>query len=148
MVTYGVLKRMSMIKNFLMRVPQAPMTVSWGLLWMRLVFGGTMVVAHGWAKLTNFTEIATRFPDPFGVGSQISLSLAVFAEVFCATALVGGILTRLVLLPLIITMAVAFFVIHGADPWMKKELAFLYLNAYIILFIAGPGRISFDGQGR
>lgn len=59
-----------------------------------------------------------------------------------------GLFTRFALIPLIITMVVAGFVIHANDPLFdrgpSKELALMYLFPYIILFLTGPGRFSLD----
>ena len=74
----------------------------------------------------------------------MSLALTVGAEVFAAGAVALGVFTRLAALPLIICMAVAFLVIHGADPWQKRELAFIYMMAYVALFFTGGGRFSLD----
>jgi putative oxidoreductase len=41
-------------------------------------------------------------------------------------------------------MVVAFFVVHGGAPFATKELSFIYLAAFILLFITGPGKYSFD----
>lgn len=113
------------------------------LLLLRLAFG-LMMMVHGWAKLSNFSEMAGGFPDPFGVGSSLSLSLAIGAELGCSLLLLVGLGTRLVLLPLLVTMLVAVFYAHAGDPWQKKELAFAYLMVYSSLLAAGPGRYSLD----
>ena len=39
---------------------------------------------------------------------------------------------------------VAFFVIHGADPFAVKELALVYLAIFVLMYIAGPGNYSVD----
>lgn len=114
-----------------------------GLLLLRLAFGGLML-SHGWPKLMNFSDRMDRFSDPLGIGSTASLSLAVFAEVFCAGFLILGLLTRLSLIPLMITMAVAVFIVHANDPFSRQELGLLYLLAYAALFITGPGKFSID----
>mgnify|MGYP000627956594 CR=1 FL=1 len=114
-----------------------------GLFILRLTFGLGMM-AHGLQKMNKFAELSTTFPDPIGVGSTASLVLAVFAELFCSLLLIVGLLTPLALVPLIITMVVALFVIHGADPWAKKELAFTYLAVYAGLLFSGPGKLSLD----
>ena len=49
------------------------------------------------------------------------------------------------LCPLAITMFVAFFVVHGDDPFRDKELAFLYLACFTALVMTGAGRYSIDG---
>ncbi|MDF3130007.1 DoxX family protein [Kiritimatiellaeota bacterium B1221] len=132
------------MKKFLFSVgsPQAFQGI--GLLLFRLMFGFGMAMGHGWGKLITFGDKMDSFPDPFGVSSPVSLTMAVFAEVLCA-ALVGiGLFTRAALIPLIITMAVAAFMIHGGDPFAQKEMACLYLTGYLGLFLMGPGKYSFD----
>ncbi len=117
-----------------------------GLFILRLSFAGQMLVAHGWPKLTGFTNYMATFPDPIGLGSQISLALAVFAEVFCSALVLVGFKTKYFTLPLIITMLVAVFVVHGNDPYKKMELGLLYLTAFTTLFFAGAGKYSVDRQ--
>ena len=70
--------------------------------------------------------------------------MVVFAEVVCAFALIFGILQRIVLIPMIITMCTAFFVVHGGDAFSIKELSFIYLIVFAVLYITGPGKYSFD----
>lgn len=115
-----------------------------GLLLMRLWFGGAMLVAHGWPKLSDFANKAETFPDPLGIGSTASLSLTVLAEVVGAMMLMLGIGTRFVSLALLVTMLVAAFVIHAHDPWTKQEFALLYAAGYLGLMLTGPGRLSLD----
>lgn len=119
-------------------------SASLGLLIARIVGGATMLIAHGLPKLTTFSEKSSTFPDPLGIGSSTSLALAVGAEVGCALLLILGLFTRAALVPLIITMVVAFFLVHGADPFARRELAFLYLGLYLALFVTGAGRFSLD----
>lgn len=114
-----------------------------GLLLLRLTFGVGMMI-HGIQKLNNFQDLSQSFPDPIGFGSMVSLSLAIFAELVCSALLIFGLMTPLVLVPLGITMLVAIFIVHGDDPWAKKELAFTYLAAYGALLFSGPGRFSLD----
>jgi len=122
---------------------------SLGLLLLRLAAGGMMLFGHGWAKLIDFSDVAPNFPDPLGLGSNnFSLALAVFAEFFCAAAVMIGIATRLAAVPLVITMLVAAFVVHGDDPWAKKELALLYVAPFLTLVFTGAGKFSFDAGSR
>ncbi|MFH2055407.1 MAG: DoxX family protein, partial [bacterium] len=103
-----------------------------------------MAFGHGLGKLTTFSERAAGFADPFGFGSTLSLSFAVFAEFFCSLLLVLGLFTRAIVIPLMITMAVAFLIIHAADPFGRKELALLYFTTYATIFFAGPGKYALD----
>lgn len=115
-----------------------------GLLILRVSLGLTMALGHGWGKLSNFSQVAQQFPDPLGLGSGLSLGLTVFAEFFCSLALIFGVATRAAVIPLIITMATALFMIHGDDPFGKQEKALLYLIPYVAILVAGPGRFAID----
>jgi len=117
---------------------------SLGLLALRVGVGASMMLGHGWGKLSSFGTISAKFADPFGLGPTLSLGLAVFAEFFCSLLIITGTFTRLATIPLIITMLTAFLIIHGADPFPRKELALMYLIPMVTLFITGPGRYSVD----
>jgi|SRR5690606_24704631 Predicted membrane protein len=121
-----------------------PISLDLGLLILR-AGAGLALVTHGWPKLQNFGERASKFADPFGLGPEISLGLVVFAEFFCSLLVVLGVYTRLALIPLIINMATIVFLIHGGDPFGKKELAVLFLVSFGCLFFTGPGKYSVDG---
>ena len=110
---------------------------------LRLSFSLTMI-SHGYAKLINASALFSKFPNPLGIGSELSLVLVIFAEFFCSLFLIFGIFTRLATIPLIITMLVAIFLIHINDPWNKIEFPLLYLFAYISIFFFGAGKYSLD----
>jgi putative oxidoreductase len=104
-----------------------------------------LMLSHGISKLnTLLAGGEIQFPDPMGVGAVASLSLAVFAEVFCSVLVLIGLATRLAVIPLIVTMLVAVLVIHANDGLEKMEMGIHYLLTYIVLLFAGSGRISFD----
>ena len=115
-----------------------------GLLILRLGFGLTMLLAHGWPKLLAFSERKGSFPDPLGVGSFASLSLVIGAEVGCAILICVGLLTRLAAVPLAFTMVVAVFVINAQEAFAKQELGLVYLFSYVALIATGAGRFSLD----
>lgn len=115
-----------------------------GLLFLRVAFGLMMVLGHGFGKVSSLFSGQTGFPDPLGIGPTASLALAAFAEFFCALAVVVGFKTRWAAVPVVITMLVAAFVFHGADPWDKKELAILYALGFLTLVFTGGGPYSLD----
>jgi putative oxidoreductase len=118
--------------------------INFALLILRVVVGGFMLV-HGYSKLQTLIGGGTiQFADPLGVGVIPSLILAVFAEFFCSILLILGLGTRLAVLPLMVTMIVAVFIIHASDGFQKQELGALFLAVYFVLFIAGSGKFSMD----
>ena len=132
-----------MIYNFLF--PTKPNTTKTSLLLLvvRIIFG-VLLMNHGIQKWSNFQELSAVFPDPLGLCSPISLGLAIFGELVCSMAFMIGFLYRLAMIPMIFTMIVAFFIVHANDAFAVKELAFIYLIVFIIMYIAGPGKFSID----
>src|SRR5678809_112187 len=76
---------------------------------------GILMMGHGYNKLVHFSTMRHSFVNFMGLGSSVSLTLDIFAELFCAFLIVIGLFTRLVTVPLIIAMSVAFFKAHDAD---------------------------------
>jgi putative oxidoreductase len=115
-----------------------------GLLAVRLLAGG-MMLTHGIPKIDRlFGEGPVKFADPFGLGPEISLVLVIFAEVACSLLVMVGLKTRLATIPLLITMLVAAFYIHGADPFGDKELPLLFFTLFVSLLVSGPGNYTID----
>ncbi|MDD4636104.1 MAG: DoxX family protein [Bacteroidales bacterium] len=132
-----------MIRKFLFPEYSKRVWPSLILLAFRILFGILMMI-HGYQKFAQFNSMKENFPDPIGVGSEFSLALAIFGELICSAAFVVGLLYRLTMIPMLITMGVAFFIIHGNDPFANKELAFVYLAVFVIMYLAGPGRFAID----
>lgn len=115
------------------------------LLLFRLYVGFAMFYGHGLRKFNKLIgDEDITFADPFGIGPAPSLALAVFAEVFCSFLIVLGLFTRLATIPLIITMLVAWLMVHYGDPFGDQELPVFYLVSYIVLFLQGSGWYSLD----
>lgn len=134
------------LRNLLTVTPHSH-EVNLGLLILRVWFGASAVALHGWNKLANFSAMAARFDDVLGLGSpEANLVLVVFAEVFAASALAAGFLTRPAALILVTNFTVAFFAGHGArlSGQGNGELAFLFLAASTTLLVTGPGRYALD----
>ena len=117
---------------------------SFAMLVLRLGAGSLMLMNHGFDKLMHFSSKASRFSDPFGIGSTTSLAMVTFAEFFCAAFIILGLFTRLACIPLIIAMSVAVYYAHGGSFSGKGELPALFLTAFITLLFAGPGKVSID----
>jgi len=134
---------MNIFYRFLFPMKSNNSVISAIMLITRVVFG-VLLMSHGIQKWSHFNELSAMFPDPLGVGSSLSLMLAIFGELVCSMAFIVGFLYRLAMIPMIFTMLMAFFVIHANDPFAVKELAFIYLIVFVLMYIAGPGKISVD----
>lgn len=105
---------------------------------------GASMLTHGIPKLIYFGDRVANFPDPLNIGSEWSLGLAIFAEVFGTGALMLGFLSRLAALNLLATMVVAARLGFEAQGFVGAELATVYGVIYLIIVFFGPGNISVD----
>ena len=114
------------------------------LLVGRVFVGLTMAIAHGYPKLMNmsgFTANVAKMGMPL---PEVSAALAMGSELLGGILIAVGFKTRFASLALFGTMLVAGLVVHGADPFSKKEMALLYAAACLILMAVGPGKFSID----
>lgn len=114
-----------------------------GLALLRII-PSAFLLTHGYPKLMNLINGNTQFANPFGIGEAPTLFLAVIGEFICPLLMIIGFKTRWAAIPSAITMFVAAFVIHGADPFGKKEMALLYFTFFVVIFLLGPGKYSVD----
>lgn len=113
-----------------------------GLALFRIGISLMMIFGHGLDKFQNLIAGNFEFPDPLGIGSTSSLFLAVIGEFIAPIFIIIGYKTRLAAIPAAITMAVAFLVVHISDPFKVQEKALLYLLAFVVIALVGPGRFG------
>ena len=111
---------------------------------LRAFAGLTMAFAHGFGKLPPPEQLvqgveAIGFPMP-GLFAW-SAALAEFAG---GLLLAMGLFSRPAALMMAFTMAVAGLIVHAADPFQIKELAFVYFFISLFFVLHGPGRLSLD----
>ncbi len=117
-----------------------------GLLVLRLGFAGLMLT-HGIPKLQMLINgQGAEFPSVMGMPGTLSLVLAVLGELVAPILIILGWKTKLASLFPIVTMAVAAFSIHAADPFGKKEFPLLYLFGFLAIFLLGAGKFSIEGR--
>ena len=120
---------------------------AWGLLAIRVVFGGALVL-HGLQKIGAPTTWMNGF-GPQAPPAPLQF-LAFFSEFAGGLALLFGLLSPFAALGVLSTMAVAALVAHGADPWVggpgqkSKEAALGYFAFALLMLLSGPGRLSLD----
>jgi putative oxidoreductase len=112
-------------------------------LFLRLLFGG-MFTYYGYVKFVNYDTILPMFGDIIGIGSKLSFNLVIFAELICGFLILIGLLTRFAVIPVFITMVVAYFIAHGKDPFDAKAIAFVFMILCLVVFTLGSGKYSID----
>ncbi len=132
-----------MLKQILATKPNATLN-NIALLILRVGIS-VLMIPHGYNKLVHFGEYKAKFMDFMGLGVELSLVLAIGAELICSILLALGFLTRFTIVPLVVTMAIATFKAHNGEIFGDGEHAFLYLIGYVTLLFAGAGKFSVDG---
>lgn len=113
-----------------------------GLLILRVFAGLSLAFAHGWSKVPpgeGFVKTVTSLGFPAEMAY-----LTMLTEFFGGLALAAGLLTRPVALAMMINFSVAGFMSHAADPYLRKELPFLFLAVATMFLCVGAGRFSVD----
>lgn len=115
-----------------------------GSLLFRLFIGLTMALAHGLGKIPPPQQMidgvtAMGFPLPLAFAWAAGLS-----EFIGGLLIAAGLFTRYAAFFLGVTMSVAVFLVHAADPFSIKEMGSLYLAACVILIFQGAGKYSLD----
>lgn len=123
-----------------------PASADFGLLLVRVWFGLVLAFGHGLSKVLNLgnfiASVGKRgLPLPELLGPAAALS-----EFLGGILLALGLFSRVSATFIAITMLVAAFHVHAADPFAKKEFALAYAVAALAVLAAGPGRFSLDAR--
>ena len=115
-----------------------------GLALLRIFAGISIAAAHGIGKIPPGEGLVTRagelgFPAPVVFAWAAALS-----EFLGGMFLALGLFTRLAAFFIACTMLVAILGVHAADPYQKKELAFMYFFVAAAFMLKGSGDWSVD----
>ncbi|MAL17972.1 MAG: DoxX family protein [Balneola sp.] len=132
-----------MYKKLLSVNPNKFISTDYSILLLR-IGAGLMIFTHGLPKLLKVINGNFAFGDPIGLGPEVSLILAAFAEGICGLFIVLGLWTRLSAAILSINMAVAYFFAHAGDPFSAKEKSMLFLLLFVVILFTGGGKYSVD----
>jgi putative oxidoreductase len=115
----------------------------WASLVLRVSLG-VLMIPHSFFKINNFDKIVGEFMSFLGMGSHATLWIVIMVELFCSLLLVIGLLTRLAVIPLLVTAVVIVFVAHQGDILGEGAPGFFYLIGYGAIALLGPGKYSLD----
>jgi len=121
------------------------------LLLIRLYWGYEFYLA-GRGKLLNLDRTAEFFAGINVPAPKLNAIVVGSLECFGGWLLILGLASRLISIPLAVTMVVAFLTAHNealkelfSDPSkVFAEAPFLFLYALVIVMTCGPGRLSLD----
>lgn len=122
-------------------------------LFMRL-FVGIMFMQFGIRHLITFSTLKYTFPSVLGLSNETSLIIMICIELICSLFIMIGFLTRLSVLPPVISMIIAeYHILHDLLPdtfpysissTQPGYLPLMFIGIFLFLLIAGPGKISLD----
>ncbi len=115
-----------------------------GLLTLRLLFTLPLSIRHGWPTLIDWWNGDMQYPDPLGLGESLTMLIMGCIEAICTVLVAVGLYTRISAFLVASGFLVAVVVVHGADPFGVKELAYMYMSGFLSVFLLGPGRFSLD----
>lgn len=126
----------------------------WGLLVLRVIVGLIFFI-HGWQKLTAFGFGGTAgFLGSLGIPLPSVLGVVlILVELLCGLALILGLYTNWVVIPLAIDNIVALFVYHlpngffaASQTGVGYEFVLTLLAVNVALFLIGAGAFSADAR--
>lgn len=122
-------------------------------LFLRL-FVGVMFMQFGVRHLMNFATLRYTFPSVLGLGNEASLVIMICIELICSLFIMVGFLTRLSVIPPVVSMIIAeYHILHDLLPdtftysissTQPGYLPLMFIGIYLFLIISGPGKISLD----
>lgn len=100
-------------------------------------------------KINNFENIIAWFENGLKLPMlELMAYLATGSEALGVVLLTLGLATRFISVPLLVTMFVAIFLVHGLNNFACKEngyeVAMYYAIMLLTLISFGPGKISLD----
>ena len=132
-----------------MNLNSVPFNPAWGLAVVRIVTG-IIFFMHGWQKVTEFGVSGfAGFLSQLGIpAASVAAVIVIAVELLGGLALILGLGTRWVAIPLAIDMLVAMVTVHLSAGFFVQnggyELVLLLLAASLALVLAGGGAFALD----
>jgi putative oxidoreductase len=122
------------------------------LLLLCRLYWGWLFITSGWWKFQHMEEFVQTLYSHFPAGHTLLAYLAASSELIGGFCLLIGFASRLVAIPLIITMFAAYSIAHGEalhqlfhhPDLFVAESPFNFLFCSLLVLTFGPGRFSID----
>lgn len=112
-----------------------------GIIFIRLVFGFHLLY-YSWGDVISLTAgNNAEFLESLGVPFPVIMSwLYILTQFFGGIFIILGFKIRLIAVPLIITFLVAYFLVHGSDPYKDAYPAIQMLAVSLFFLFNGSGK--------
>src|SRR5574343_134352 len=116
-----------------------------GLLLLRLGGAYLLLMVHGLPKLQHYAGELAQIDDPLHLGRQLTLWLALLAEVLCPLAIALGVYPRLACVPVLVLLLVSMLAVHPDWTLAEGQFGWLLLVIFASIGVAGGGRYQLTG---
>jgi len=116
------------------------------------LYWGWQFFQTGQGKLKHLDQTAAYFDSLHLAMPKIQATMAGCVECFCGLFLLAGLASRMITIPLIVTMCVAYLaadypkvanIFNDPNAFVTAN-PFLFLLTAVIVFVFGPGKFSVD----
>ncbi|MDE6812099.1 MAG: DoxX family protein [Muribaculaceae bacterium] len=123
-----------------------------GRLFLRL-FVGIMMIQFGVRQIAHFPEAVNILPAVNWLSPEWAMGIFIGVEIVCSIFIMFGFVTRLMTLPLFLSMIIAeYYVLHDKLHEATYQLTWqsygylpiMFLGIYFFILLVGPGKISID----
>ncbi len=136
------------MRTLLQSLESSPSTRAWGITVLRVMIGFAFML-HGWQKVVDIGIPGVQ--DGFGqMGiplASLTAPLVAYMELLGGAALVLGLLTRWIAIPLAVNMLGAMAFVHWSGGFFAPagvELPLIFFAALTALALGGPGALAMD----
>lgn len=129
----------------MMRLNDSFLSFDYGMLFFRISMSVQLMVVHGFKKIGIGSGIAETVPNPFHFAEGFNQAFAIAANLIFPVFIICGWFTRFASIPILAVTLTGYFVVHGNDPLLERDIPFMYSIAFLLVAICGPGKYSIDG---
>lgn len=116
------------------------------ILLFRIIVSLELIIVHGLKKIGIGIAHAEIVPNPLGLPEMVNHVFATSANIVFPLFIIFGLFTRLATLPILAVTLTGYFVVHGHDPLLERDIPFMYSLAFLFIFALGPGKYSLDAK--
>ena len=118
-------------------------TLDYAMLFFRIAISLELIIVHGLKKV-GIGGISEVVPNPFGIPQFLNETLAIAANLLFPQLIIVGLFTRYATIPILAVTLTGYFIVHGNDPLLVRDIPFMFSLGYGLIAIVGPGKYSLD----
>ena len=110
----------------------------------RILLALELFRVHGMKKFRVQNGEREHIPNPLHLPEKLNGFVATLSDTIVPFLIMGGIATRLVVLPTIGVTAIGYFVVHRKDSIEVRDVPYMYTLSLLLILCLGAGTYSVD----